>query len=113
MSINKKHTNKVSFSIIVAVFNRVKTLQSCIDSIFAQDYSDKQIIIIDGGSNDGTVELLKVNDKKIDYWESEPDRGIYHAFNKGIKHAKGDWIYFLGSDDYFWSHHTLSIVAHH
>ena len=98
-------------SIIVAVFNGVKTLQQCIDSVAMQTYQNKELIIIDGGSTDGTVELLTANRGKIAYWVSEPDRGIYHAFNKGISHAQGDWICFLGSDDYFWDERVLERMA--
>ncbi len=89
-------------SIIVAVFNGKTTLQQCIDSIATQTYPNTELIVIDGGSNDGTVELLKDNEASITYWISEPDRGIYHAWNKGLAQAKGEWICFLGADDYFW-----------
>jgi glycosyltransferase involved in cell wall biosynthesis len=98
-------------TIIVAVFNGSYTIQRCIDSVICQNYPHKELIIIDGGSEDGTVEILKNNDDKIAYWESKPDRGIYHAFNKAIKYAQGDWIYFLGSDDYFWTSNVLQEVA--
>lgn len=103
--------NSPLFSIITAVFNREKTLQRCIDSVASQTYPNKELIIIDGGSTDRTIEILKFNNEKITYWKSEPDRGIYHAFNKGLKQAKGDWIYFLGSDDYLWDSQTLSQMS--
>jgi glycosyltransferase involved in cell wall biosynthesis len=88
-------------SIIVAAFNVDKTLQQCIDSIVNQAYKNKELIIIDGGSADGTVNLLKANQGKIFYWSSEPDNGIYDAWNKGLKHATGDWVAFLGADDVY------------
>lgn len=103
--------NQPLISIIVAVYNRAEVLQRCINSVTSQGYPHKELIIIDGGSTDGTVDILKSNSEKISYWESQPDRGIYHAFNKGLNYAKGDWIYFLGSDDYFWSNQALSLVA--
>ena len=90
------------FTIIIAVFNGAKTLQQCIDSVAQQSYPNKQLIIIDGGSTDGTVELLQANDQSISYWVSEPDAGIYNAWNKGLKQANGEWICFLGADDYFY-----------
>jgi glycosyltransferase involved in cell wall biosynthesis len=86
-------------TIIVAVFNGSETIQRCIDSVICQNYPRKEIIIKDGGSNDGTLEILKNNDDKITYWESRPDRGIAHAWNKAFKRAKGEWICFLGADD--------------
>ncbi|MEI6611112.1 MAG: glycosyltransferase, partial [Deltaproteobacteria bacterium] len=99
-----------SISIIVAVFNGVKTLQQCIDSVAQQSYANKELIIIDGGSKDGTLNLLKTNGKQISYWISEPDSGIYNAWNKGLVQAKGEWICFLGADDYFWDLQVLERV---
>jgi glycosyltransferase involved in cell wall biosynthesis len=98
-------------SIVVAVRNAASTLAECLDSIRAQTYSDKELIVIDGGSTDGTVELLRQRESTIDYWISEPDRGIYHAWNKGLAQATGDWICFLGADDYFWSPAALASLA--
>ena len=98
-------------SIIIAVFNGVKTLQQCIDSVVKQTYSNKEIIIIDGASNDGTVDLLRANEKKITYWISEPDKGIYNAWNKGLTQAHGEWICFLGADDYFWDLQVLERLS--
>ncbi len=106
-----KSSSSPSISVIVAVFNRVESLQRCIDSVTSQTYLNKELIVIDGGSTDGTVEILEANDRQITYWESEGDRGIYHAFNKALNHAQGDWIYFLGSDDYLWDEQSLSNVA--
>jgi glycosyltransferase involved in cell wall biosynthesis len=96
---------------IVAVYNNVHLLQRCIDSVAGQSYPNKELIIIDGGSQDGTVEVIKQNQDKIHYWTSEKDRGVYHAWNKGLVHAKGEWIIFLGSDDYFFSLQTLEQVS--
>lgn len=86
-------------SIITVTFNATKHLQRCIDSIRKQTYPAIEHIIIDGGSTDDTVGLLEENNEHIAFWKSEPDRGIFHAMNKGLEHVKGDWIYFLGSDD--------------
>jgi glycosyltransferase involved in cell wall biosynthesis len=95
-------TSKPLISVIIAVYNGAKTLQRCIDSVSGQTYLNKEIIIIDGGSTDGTIEIITSNQEKITYWESEPDNGIYHAWNKALGHTTGNWICFLGSDDYFW-----------
>ena len=98
-------------SIIIAVFNGAKTLQQCIDSVALQTYSNKELIIIDGGSNDGTVDIIKANSNKISYWISEPDKGIYNAWNKGLAQVKGEWICFLGADDYFWDIQVLERMS--
>lgn len=90
---------KPLFSIIMAVFNSSAVLEHAIRSVIYQDYDNVELIIIDGGSTDGSVELIRKYNECIDYWVSEPDDGIYYALNKGIEAAKGDWLYFLGSDD--------------
>lgn len=95
-------------SLIIAVFNGARTMQRCLDSILAQTYPHIQLIVMDGGSSDGTVEILKANASNIAYWESQPDRGIYHAWNKGLERATGDWICFLGADDRFWEPASLA-----
>ena len=94
--------SKPLISVIVAVYNGAKTLQRCIDSVSDQTYPNKELIIIDGGSTDGTIDILRTNNDKIAYWKSEPDNGIYNAWNKALGHVGGDWILFLGSDDYLW-----------
>jgi hypothetical protein len=98
-------------SVVVATFNAVKTLGGCLDSVVQQTYPHKELIIIDGGSKDGTVELLEAYNQKIRYWISEPDRGIYHAWNKALLRARGEWICFLGADDHFWDEHVLTRMA--
>lgn len=105
------HYTAPSISVIVAVFNGAKTLQQCIDSVAQQTYPNKELIVIDGGSTDGTVDLLKANREKINYWISEPDGGIYNAWNKGLAKEKGEWICFLGADDYFWNARVLDDIA--
>lgn len=95
-------------SVIIAVFNGADTLQQCIDSVAEQTYAQRELVVVDGGSTDGTVEILKANSDKIGYWESEPDRGIYHAWNKALDHAEGEWVCFLGADDYFATVHSLA-----
>ena len=105
------HQTPPLISIIVAVFNGAKTLQQCIDSVAHQSYPNKELIIIDGGSNDGTFDLLKANNEQIKYWISEPDKGIYNAWNKGLIQAKGEWICFLGADDYLLNAQVLEKMA--
>lgn len=98
-------------SVVVAVFNSKATLQQCIDSFARQNYAHKELIVIDGGSTDGSVDVLAANQHVVDYWISEPDRGIYSAWNKALDHAHGEWICFLGADDYFWSEDALALMS--
>lgn len=102
---------KIKFSIVIVSFNRVKVLEQAISSVVNQTYKNFELIVIDGGSTDGTVEILKKYDEKIAYWVSEKDNGIYHAMNKAVAHATGDYIEFLGSDDCFCSENVLQNVA--
>jgi len=95
-------------TIIVAVLNRLTTLDRCLESIRAQDLPAKELIVMDGGSTDGTLSVLEKHKAHISYFESAPDRGIYHAWNKALNHARGAWICFLGADDFFWSPHALT-----
>lgn len=88
-------------SIIIPTFNSEKTLKQCLDSIVTQTFQDYEILLIDALSADSTIEILKeysLNCPKIN-WVSEKDAGVYDAMNKGLKMAKGEWIYYLGSDD--------------
>lgn len=91
--------NYPSISIIIATYNDATTLPLAIQSILAQNAIGVEIIVIDGASSDGTSQLLKSYGKKISAWISEPDKGIYDAWNKGLELAQGEWIAFLGSDD--------------
>lgn len=91
----------MKFSIIIVCLNSVDTIERAITSVIQQEFSELDFIIIDGGSRDGTVDILKKYSKKIDKWISEPDNGIYDAMNKGIKMAEGDVISILGSDDWY------------
>ncbi len=92
-----------SLSIIVAVYNAFHTIGRCIESVTAQTYPYRELIVIDGGSTDGTVEILRQKSDQIQYWVSEPDTGICNAWNKGVQKARGEWIGFLGADDFLWS----------
>jgi hypothetical protein len=98
-------------SIVVSVLNGAGTLQEALDSVAGQTYAARELIVIDGGSTDGTQEILQRNASKLAYWVSEPDRGIYDAWNKGLARARGDWICFLGADDYLWAPDTLERLA--
>lgn len=86
-------------SIVTAVYNGGRLLQSLINSIKEQESKNFEFIIIDGDSKDNTLEVIKANEAYINQWVSEPDRGIYDAWNKGVARATGNWIMFLGCDD--------------
>jgi glycosyltransferase involved in cell wall biosynthesis len=107
ISENAQDASAPQISIIIAVLNGAATLDRCIDSISLQTWHNKELIIIDGGSKDDTLRIIKSRMDLIAYWESMPDRGIYHAWNKALSHANGDWICFIGSDDYLWKHDVL------
>jgi glycosyltransferase involved in cell wall biosynthesis len=104
-------SNLPRFSIIVVVMNRQATIQKCIDSVAYQQHSNKELIIIDGGSTDNTIPIIEANKSKVHYSVSEADTGIYNAMNKGIYRATGDWIIFLGADDYLLDSDVLTRVA--
>lgn len=88
-----------TISIITVSFNALNSIEETILSVINQFYTNIEYIIIDGGSTDGTVDIIKRYEKNIAYWSSETDKGIYDAMNKGIKQATGDFLFFLGADD--------------
>lgn len=102
----------MKISIITATFNSEKTLQDTLDSVLRQDYRNIEHIIIDGGSMDSTVDIIRAYASKTTShsvkWVSEKDHGIYDAMNKGIAMATGDVIGILNSDDYFTSNDVVS-----
>ena len=102
--------NTPKLSIITVNLNNAEGLRKTIESVVSQTFSDYEYIIIDGGSTDGSVEIIKEYADKITYWVSEPDKGIYNGMNKGIKVAKGEYCQFLNSGDYLVFENTLSEV---
>lgn len=94
-------------SIITVNYNNKIGLEKTFNSVFSLDNKDYEYIVIDGGSSDGSKELIKKNTDKIDFWVSESDKGIYNAMNKGIKKAKGEYLLFLNSGDIFYSSDVL------
>lgn len=100
-------------SIIIPAYNSGRHIGKAIDSIVQQSYKNIEIVIIDGGSRDNTLEIVKSYDLPKARIISERDEGIYDAINKGISVAKGEWVYVLGSDDFLYSPETLSVVASH
>lgn len=86
-------------TLITSVWNGVDSIETAIESILSQGYPNIEYIIIDGGSTDGTLDIIKKYSDKVDYWISEKDTGIYNAWNKGLGISKGEWIGFIGADD--------------
>lgn len=91
---------KITCSVIIASYNSSQTLGRCVDSVL-QQRTRCELIIIDGGSSDGTAQLVMSYGNKVTFFLSEADTGVYDAWNKALKIATGDWIVFIGSDDYF------------
>lgn len=98
-------------SLITAVFNNREYIEDCIKSVLGQTYRNLEYIIVDGGSTDGTLDIIKKYEGRISMWVSEPDRGIYDAMNKGIRMATGDVIGFLNSDDFYADQGVIEKVA--
>jgi len=94
-------------SVVTIVFNDVAGIEKTIRSVVEQTYPNIEYIIIDGGSTDGTVDVIKKYNDKIAFWESKPDNGIYDAMNKGIMNASGKWINFMNSGDCFYDNQTI------
>lgn len=88
-------------TVITAVYNNQPLIAGCLESVLCQDYPNIEHIVLDAGSSDGTVDVLRQYDDRIALWKSEPDRGIFDAWNKALAEARGEWICFLGSDDEF------------
>ena len=100
-------------SIITVCYNSQKTIENTIRSVLTQNYKNYEYIIIDGGSTDNTIKIIKKYKKKIQIFRSEKDKGIYDAINKGIKYATGSVISILHSDDIFYNKFTTQKVMSH
>lgn len=99
--------NKPLLSIITVNLNNLEGLKRTMNSVFNQTWQEYEYIIIDGGSTDGSKELIEQDKEKISYWVSESDKGIYNAMNKGILEANGDYLLFLNSGDHFYKPDSL------
>ena len=100
-------------SVVTVVYNGEKFLEQTIRSVIGQTYSRIEYILVDGGSTDRTLDIVRKYQTHLAYWVSEPDGGIYEAWNKALRVAKGEWICFIGADDFFWDDRAVeSIVPH-
>jgi hypothetical protein len=98
-------------SVVISVLNGGATLSACLESVVKQDYGSMEIIIIDGGSLDNTLDIIHKYSRHIHYIISEPDTGIYNAWNKALRIVRGDWVCFIGSDDTFASRDSLRLLS--
>ncbi len=101
---------KPLLSIITVVFNSENFLEKTILCVKSQTYDNIEYIIIDGNSSDSTLDIIKKYNDFIDFWISEPDKGLYDAMNKGIEYAKGDFLWFLNSGDLIYSNNTVEEI---
>jgi glycosyltransferase involved in cell wall biosynthesis len=104
-------TGKSFFTIITSTLNVIDTIERCVKSVAEQTFRDYEHIIVDGASTDGTVEFLNSRKDLFSVCISEPDTGIYNAWNKALKYAQGEWILFLGADDILADENVLADVA--
>lgn len=108
--INQYDKNNPLISIITVTYNGEKYIEETFQSVFKQTNKNYEYIVIDGGSSDNTINIIKKYDSKIDYWVSEKDLGIYDAFNKGMQLCKGEYIGFINSDDIY-EKNTIEILT--
>lgn len=101
----------LKFSIITVCYNAENEIEKTVLSVLKQTYNNIEYLIIDGGSNDGTINIIKHYGDKIIFWISEPDKGIYDAMNKGLNHACGDYLLFLNAGDWLYDETVIAKVA--
>ncbi|GAA4883844.1 glycosyltransferase family 2 protein [Flaviramulus aquimarinus] len=97
----------MKISIITINYNNLEGLKKTVNSVKSQTYTDFEYLVVDGGSTDGSADYLESHNAMFDYKVSELDNGIYHAMNKGVKKANGEYVLFLNSGDYFYSSKVL------
>ena len=104
----------MKISIVTATWNSAETVRDTFDSVLRQEYKDYELVVVDGGSKDETVDIIREYEPKFEgrmKWKSEPDKGLYDAMNKGISRATGDVVGILNSDDFYTSFDVLQAVA--
>lgn len=104
---------KPLISVVTVSYNAATTIEQTILSVLNQTYDNVEYIIIDGGSTDGTVDIIKKYADKIAYWVSEPDNGIYDAMNKGVLASTGEWLIFMNAGDTFFNENVLEKMVKH
>lgn len=101
----------IKISIITINYNNKSGLELTLESVLNQSFTNYEYIVIDGGSNDGSKEIIERDSKRFSYWVSEKDNGIYHAMNKGVEHVNGEYVLYLNSGDYLHNKDVLQNVA--
>ena len=99
--------NTPRLSVVIATYNATKTLEHCLLSIIGQTFDGWEIVIADGASRDGTLDIIRRHEHHIAHWSSRPDHGIYDAWNSALSHVRGEYVCFLGADDALASSETL------
>lgn len=99
------------FSVVTVALNSERTIGDALKSVAKQDFGDYEHVVVDGASRDGTLDVVKRHDHPRLRWMSEPDKGLYDAMNKGLRMARGDYVVFLNSDDFFCRTDALSLAA--
>ena len=97
------------FSIITVCYNETGNIKKTLDSIIEQSFRDFELIVVDGGSTDGTKEIVQEYEQNIAWWCSERDNGIYNAMNKGVSHATGEYVIFMNAGDWFYNKYEENI----
>ena len=100
-------------SVILSTLDAARVLPRCLDSLRAQSFRDFEVIVMDGASTDGTVDILRQSGDVVGEWRSAPDSGIYNAWNKALPLARGEWLCFLGADDWLWDGAALARLVPH
>lgn len=98
-------------SVVTVVRDGERTLRRAMESVLGQDYAPLEYIVIDGGSTDGTLDVIREHADRLAFWSSEPDAGIADAFNKGIRRARGEWIGLINADDWLEPGAVAAVVA--
>lgn len=101
---------QIKISVVTVTYNCETILEKTIKSVLSQTFKDFEYIIIDGGSDDGTVDLIRKFESKLSFWSTEKDNGIFDAMNKGIAKAKGEWVNFMNAGDVFYDENTLGNI---
>jgi glycosyltransferase involved in cell wall biosynthesis len=101
----------MKFSVVIAVLDAEATLERALASVVGQSCPSWELLVVDGASTDRTLEIIRAHASRLAHWESAPDEGVCHAWNKALAHAKGEWVSFLGADDYLWDSRVLERVA--
>lgn len=109
----RENSADMPISVITVCINAVEYIEQTITSVMGQTYPNLEYIIIDGGSIDGTVEIIRKYESHLAYWHSKPDRGVAHAFNLGLAQARGDWLVYLNADDFFLETTVIEQMAPH